>query len=228
MSPRSLFWDHTRDLPVKRHERPRPAVGGARAGQRRRTLHGHRARALDAPHSRFVPLLVTFVALGSFEIAANGDSPSRGAVFPVFTIAKSENKNQVQYGIRLDDHCAPAGPAPVIAYWRMLEQGPTETAPILPRELRAYGLASQTIVARDASGGSVRAVLNALPRRPVTLTTSRATDGTCRAVAIASIAGTPAHLFNVFVQLKWDGVAYLLLRGWSTDGSHVVSEKLTQ
>ncbi len=42
---------------------------------------------------------------------------------PVFSIAKSENKNQVQYVVRLDAHCAPVGPAPVFAYWRMLEKG---------------------------------------------------------------------------------------------------------
>jgi hypothetical protein len=37
-------------------------------------------------------------------------------------------------------------------------------------------------------------------------------------------AGTPVHLFNVYVHLKWDGVDYLLLQGWSMDGSHVVRE----
>jgi Domain of unknown function (DUF4833) len=71
-------------------------------------------------------------------------SPAPGGSFiPVFSIAKSENKNQVQYVVRVDDHCAPSGPAPMSAYWRMLDTGPTQTAPILDREVRAYGLASQ-------------------------------------------------------------------------------------
>jgi hypothetical protein len=45
-----------------------------------------------------------------------------------------------------------------------------------------------------------------------------------RALATASIAGAPAHLFNVYVHLKWDGVDYMLLQGWSLDGSRVVRE----
>jgi Domain of unknown function (DUF4833) len=169
------------------------------------------------------------VALSLHAIAASAEQPApTGRVVPVFSIAKSENKNQVQYVVRLDDHCAPAGPAPLSAYWRMLEQGPTQNAPILPREVPAYGLASQVLVASDSSGGQVRAVLNALPGRPVTIATSRGSDGACRALATVSISGGYAYLFNVYVRLKWDGVDYLLVQGWSMDGSHVVREKIVK
>ena len=164
------------------------------------------------------------IALACRGAAARAD----GSVVPVFSIAKSENKNQVQYVVQLDDHCAPAGPAPLSAYWRMLEQGPTQTAPILPREVAAYGLASQVLVASDTSGGQVRAVLKALPGRPLTVVTSRGNDGACRALGTMSIDSVPAYLFNVYVHQKWYGVDYLLLQGWATDGSHVVREKLTQ
>jgi hypothetical protein len=175
------------------------------------------------------PTLVLLVALGSYATAASADPPSPSSmVVPVFSIAKSENKNQVQYGVRIDNNCAPVGPAPVFAYWRMLERGPTQTEPILPREIRAYGLASQAVLASNANGGQVRAVLTALPGRPVIVATGRGGDGACRAVATVSIAGAPAHLFNVFVHLKWDGVDYLLLQGWSMDGSHVVRETLAK
>jgi hypothetical protein len=178
------------------------------------------------PRLRAALLLVT---LGSHATAARaGSPPPSGSAVPVFSIAKSENRNQVQYVVRLDDHCAPLGPSPVSAYWRMLEQGPTQTAPILPREVRAYGLASQAVVASDASGGQVHVVLNALPARSMTVVTSRGADGACRALTIASIAGTPAHLFNVYVHLKWDGVDYLLLQGWSMDASHVVRETISR
>ena len=167
------------------------------------------------------------VALGSYAGVASAQAPSSGGgLVPIFTIAKSENKNQVQYVVRLDDRCLPVGPAPVSAYWRMLEKGPTQTAPILSREVRAYGLASQAVVASDASGGQVRAVLKALPARPLVIATSRAGDGTCRALATTSIAGAPAHLFNVYVHIRWYGVDYALLQGWSIDGSRVVREKL--
>jgi uncharacterized protein DUF4833 len=177
---------------------------------------------------RSTPLLVALVSCAScalYAVAARAGSPvPAGSSVAVFSIAKSENKNQVQYVIRVDDHCAPVGPAPVSAYWRMLEKGPAETAPILAREVRAYGLASQAVVAKDASGGQTRVVLTALPGRPLTIATSRASDGTCRALTTATIAGAPAHLFNVYVHLKWDGVDYLLLQGWSMDGSRVLRE----
>jgi hypothetical protein len=177
---------------------------------------------------RSIPLLVALVSCASYAlyaVAARAGSPvPAGSSIAVFSIAKSENKNQVQYVIRVDDHCAPVGPAPVSAYWRMLEKGPAETAPILAREVRAYGLASQAVVAKDASGGQTRVVLTALPGRPLTIATSRASDGTCRALTTATVAGAPAHLFNVYVHLKWDGVDYLLLQGWSMDGSRVLRE----
>ena len=173
----------------------------------------------------FAALLI--VALPSVAARASAQTAaSGGTLVPVFSIAKSENKNQVQYVVRVDDHCAPLGLAPVSAYWRMLEKGSMQTAPILEREVRAYGLASQAVVTSDGAGGQVRAVLKALPGRPLTIVTSRGSDGTCHALATASIAGASAHLFNVYVHLRWYGVDYLLLQGWSMDRSHVVREKL--
>jgi hypothetical protein len=154
------------------------------------------------------------------------DSTSPTSVIPLFSIAKSENKNQVQYAVRVDGNCAPAGVAPVFAYWRMLEQGPTKTEALLSRELEAYGLSNQIVISRDPNAGQVNATLKALPSRPVTIETSRGNDGACRALSTVPVDGTPAHLFNVYVRLKWDGVDYLLLQGWSMDGSRVVREKL--
>ncbi len=167
------------------------------------------------------------VALCSYAAAAPANPPSPvGTSVAVFSIAKSENRNQVQYVVRVDDHCAPVGPDAVSAYWRLLEKGPAQTGPLLPRELRAYGLASQDL-ANGASGPQVHAVLRALPRRPLYITTSRGSDGACHALATVSIAGEPSHLFNVYVHLKWDGVDYVLLQGWSMDGSRVIREKVT-
>ncbi len=168
-------------------------------------------------------------AMGSYATRARADVPgANGGIVPIFSIAKSENKNQVQYVVRVDSRCAPAGPAPLFAYWRMLEQGPTQTAPILPREVAAYGLVSQWIDASDANGGQVGAVLKALPDRHLTVTTSRGIDGACHALTTVTIAGAPAHLFSVYVHLRWDGLDYLLLQGWSIDRSHVIREKLTK
>jgi hypothetical protein len=173
---------------------------------------------------RRFPAILCLVAAGSYARGARGAVRPGETFVPIFLIAKSENKNQVQYVVRLDDRCAPVGRTPVSAYWRMLERGPNETEPLLPREARAYGLASQEVIASDASAGQVRAVLTAIPGRPLTIVTSRGSDGACHALATALIAGTPAHLFSVYVRLKWDGIDYLLLQGWSMDGKRVIRE----
>jgi hypothetical protein len=173
--------------------------------------------------------VVLLAGVCAWSPPALADAPgSSGAILPIFTIAKSENKNQVQYTVRVDAHCAPAGAAPVAAYWRMLERGPSATEPILPVEVQAYGLASQAVIASDERGGEVRATLRALPSRALRVTTSRASDGTCRATAEVAIGGQPAHLFNVYAHLAWLGVDYLLLQGWTLDGARVVREKIAR
>lgn len=40
-------------------------------------------------------------------------------VTSLFTISKSENKNEVVFGIHLDERCIPVGDAPVFAFWRI-------------------------------------------------------------------------------------------------------------
>jgi hypothetical protein len=148
---------------------------------------------------------------------------------PVFTITKSENRNFVQYVVRVDAQCAPVPGMPVYAYWRMLEQGPSSTAPLLAREVRAYGLASQQTVSPVTPGaaGAVRVVLAAVTDRPVLVETWRTSEGACRALPSTRIAAAPAHLSNVYVRLKsLFGVEYLLLQGWSMDGTHRLEEKI--
>jgi hypothetical protein len=57
----------------------------------------------------------------------------------VFFIAKSQNRNQVHYGIRLDRECNPIGTRPVFAYWRMFEnqgEGASNARPKRARRLR--------------------------------------------------------------------------------------------
>ncbi len=145
----------------------------------------------------------------------------------LFTIAKSENKNQVQYAVRVDGECAPLGPAPIFAYWKMLERGPTQTEPLLAREEPAYGVASQAVSARRVEGGRVHLVLRATPSRPIDVDLWRDSDGACHAAPVTTIDGAPARLFNVYARLKWPfGVDYLLLQGWSLDGARAVREKI--
>ena len=148
---------------------------------------------------------------------------------PLFSISKSENKNQVQYVVKTDEACVPAPGTPIHAYWRMFEQGATRTAPLLDRELPAYGILSQQVLERGVTGGNAHLTLRAMPSRPIRVETSRMSDGTCQAWSTVTIAGEPAHLYNVHVKLRWPiGVDYVLLQGWSMDGKRVVSERLAE
>jgi hypothetical protein len=165
--------------------------------------------------------LVSCLASAFADPAVKSDGGPRSAL--LFSIAKSENKNQVEYAVRLNERCVPVSDTPVFAYWRMLEEGPNRTAPLLPREMRAYGIARQ----RVRVDGGVQLVLAALPKRSLLVRARRAADGTCSASVKTTIAGSPAYLFNVYLKLKWlFRIEYVLLRGWSLDRTHVVTERL--
>ncbi len=169
--------------------------------------------------------LLALPHLSDLESAARGEGGR--VVGSAFFIAKSENKNQVHYGVRVDDRCSPAGTEPVFAYWKMLELGPTATEPLLSREVPAYGIAEQRVVERTESGGRVVLRLRALGSRSIEVTTA-ARDGGCVATATTVIDGAPASLANVFAQLRWPfGVDYLLLQGRALDGGRLLRERLS-
>ncbi|MEO6599571.1 MAG: DUF4833 domain-containing protein [Polyangiaceae bacterium] len=200
-----------------------------------KTREGAVLAAKPVAPSRLVKLIIwrarwialAAVLLPGVSTAVASKSTPSSTVAPLFLITKSQNKNQVQYAIRLDDHCSPASAAPVFAYWRMLEQGPARTAPLLSSELHAYGLASQRIVARKGERNAVSLTLRAVPSRPILVETSVGPHGACAARATITIALQPARLFNVYARLSWFlGVDYLLLQGWSIDGKRVIKERL--
>jgi hypothetical protein len=158
-------------------------------------------------------------------LASRSASPSGDGAPLLFSISKSENKNQVQFALRLDASCAPVGEAPVFAYWRMLEQGPTATEGLLDREQPAYGIASQAVEARRDGYSAVRMTLRAFPRMPLLVESRRAPEGTCSATVRTPIDGVDANLFNVHVVLRWPfGVARLLVTGWAVADGHLLRE----
>lgn len=167
------------------------------------------------------PLVVAVVSVVGVARSDGG-----GVVSSAFFIAKSENRNQVHYGVHVDSACRPIGAAPVFAYWRMLEHGPTATEPLLSREIPAYGLADQRVVEVGTDGGRATVRLRALGNRTIDVVTS-SHDGVCVATATTTINGHPAALSNVFAQLKWPwGVDYLLLSGRALSDGHLVRERL--
>ena len=130
----------------------------------------------------------------------------------VFIVTKSENKNQVHYGVHLDALCKPIGSAPVFGYWRMLE-GRGEIEPILPLEEAAYGVSDGQTIERGLDTTTIRMKLRAFSHRPLAIVVKRI-NGRCDAVATGKIAGTDARILSVHVKLRWPfGIEYLLVRG---------------
>lgn len=183
------------------------------------------------PSSATVPARIVAVVAACATIA----SPARSKplhfgphdVASLFTISKSENRNEVVYAIHLDANCEPIGDAPVYAFWRMHEDGPNVVAPLLPREESAYGIASQRVLAHGAGGGRVDLALRALPSRSIELET-KPLEGRCEAWSQLRIAGERSYLYNIYVKVRLLGVDYLLLSGWAIDRTRVLHEKIVR
>ena len=111
----------------------------------------------------------------------------------IFHIKRNKNRNLVQYSIKLDDSCKPAGDEPVYGYWRMLEKGPRVTESIGWLEKKAYGIDDQKV-----HNGEVMVKLVALPERTITVKTS-GTSGKCTATAYVDINKSSSVLNEVYV-----------------------------
>jgi len=175
----------------------------------------------------FVSLFTAHAALaGTDDPADTGRSfgPATGDIASVFFVAKSQNRNQVHYGIRLDRSCRPSGERPVFAYWRMLENH-GELEPLLPVETTAYGLLDEQPVDVHTPGETTVSVgLRALSDRRVTILVRRGASG-CEATATTTVGGAAARLRFAYVHVVWPfGIDYILLRGRRGEGAVPVEE----
>jgi hypothetical protein len=160
------------------------------------------------------------------RVASGDDGPVSRERLRLFSISKSENKNQVLFEVRLDAQCRPVSDAPVFAYWRMLERSADAVEPLLSMEARAYGIERQEVVERGETGGTIRIALRALPQREILVKVGRGGTG-CAAEASTLISNTRAHLSNVHARLAWPfGIDSLLITGWAEADGHLVRETL--
>jgi hypothetical protein len=150
--------------------------------------------------------------LGFGVIAMPGDAYAGAVHFgsydieTVFFISKSDDHNRVDYGIRLDDHCAPVNNDAVFPYWREFEHSPPVRIHTLGMfEYVPYGFADQHLVQRTATGGDYFVRLKQLTR-PVLITTKKEADGHCSAVAKARVANIDGAIFTS-VYAKLAGIA---------------------
>lgn len=147
--------------------------------------------------------LRAFVVAGALSLFAAGALAdvhfARTDVPTVFFISKSDDRNRVDYGLRLDASCAPRRDRPVFTYWRRFEPNQPPLGELNDLDERAYGIASQRVSSR---GGRtlVTLALRSVPRHPI-LIVAGDIAGRCEARAETTIAGKRARLDHVHVQL---------------------------
>lgn len=175
-------------------------------------------------------------ALLSTPLFADSPAPAASIALPralpsafvqsVFHIEKSENKNQVHYAVKVDERCRPAGKRPLYGYWRDFEDGPRAVSQLLDHELPAYGVSWPRSIQLEDDGGRVRIALRGFPDRLLTVETFRRGDA-CGARALTTIAGQPAMLTSIYVEIGFlFSVDYALVRGLRLSDGAPVQEKV--
>ncbi len=121
----------------------------------------------------------------------------------VFYISKSNDKDRVDYGMRLDQHCVPASKDnAVFPYWRELQHAP----PVKSHKLKffqyaAYGFSDQHLVKKYRMGGEYVVVLKQF-KRPILIVTKQGEDGQCTATPYSQVQGVKsAHLDYIFAKV---------------------------
>src|SRR5258707_524361 len=143
------------------------------------------------------------VAFALTAAVAQAAFPLFGAhdVATLFFISKSDDRNRVDYWMKLDDHCRPLDADAIVPYWREFEKSPpVRTHSIGFLEKMAYGIAVQRIVSRTADGGDYFMRLKQVGR-PMGIATRATAQGGCVAVVRMTIAGVTAELASIYVKL---------------------------
>jgi Domain of unknown function (DUF4833) len=145
----------------------------------------------------------------------------------VFFIAKSDDRNRVDYGIRLDATCSPVNDDALVFYWREFEKSPpVRTHPASLIDHIPYGVSDQRTISRSATGGEYSFKLKQLARQ-IVITTKKEADGKCSATARSTIAGQKAQLVSVFAKLASAiSVDYIDIFGKHLETGAAVTERV--
>lgn len=162
--------------------------------------------------TRTLPRAVA-LALAALAAAVPG---SAGAADPefgqhdvptVFYISKSDDRNRVDYGIRLDARCAPAKDDAVFPYWREFENSPpVRTHALGMFEYVPYGISEQRSIKKTQTGGVHVMKLRQFDKTQIGIITKKEADGRCTSQAHAIINGKEAELTYIYVKLGKGGL----------------------
>jgi hypothetical protein len=145
----------------------------------------------------------------------------------VFFISKSDDKNRVDYGLRLDATCSPVNDDAVFLYWRVFEKAPpVRTKPLSLLDYIPYGVAEKRVVKRSPTGGEYAMRLKQFGR-PIVIATKKEENGKCSAVARAPINGKDAQLLSVFAKLAGlASVEYIDVFGKDLESGASITERI--
>jgi hypothetical protein len=188
-----------------------------------------KARASGARVARLLVSVLVFTLASLAGRRAHADPITFGPhdVATVFFIAKSNDRDRVDYGIRLDANCLPVDEA-AFAYWRDFDgANSTVTHSLSWLQRMAYGISSQAAVAHSAAGVDYRIQLKQFAQ-PIDIFIRRDSKGTCLATPRMKIAGVAgARLLSVYLQL--DGPAsikYVDIHGLNPATSAALFERI--
>lgn len=143
----------------------------------------------------------------------------------VFQIAKSDDHNRVDYGIRLDGRCQPVGESPVYAYWHRFEPGQPRYGDLNMLDRQVYGIVSQAVRTRHPHGSWTEMYVAALPDLRILILTQRTEQG-CVARAQIPVNSRPAFVDRVFVQLSGPfSIEHVTFHGVDVETSEPVSQR---
>ncbi len=151
---------------------------------------------------RLTPILVV-LAISSLAASALANVDFSGSDVPtVFFISKSDDRNRVDYGIRLDAACLPTSGSPMVVYWREFEGGRDGlvTHGLNIFEGPVYGVGTQRVTETRPDGVTLRIDIRALSSRRIEIRTAPGATR-CAAQALLDIGGVRAVLDHVHLTL---------------------------
>ena len=148
------------------------------------------------------PALVLLVVASAWAPRASADDARFGKhdVRSLFVIGKNIDRDEVRYGVHLDEDCRPRGSEPIYAYWQQLVQGADVVEDLTFLDRTVYGIKEQRVTKRAPEESKVLMTLKATPDRMIAVLVHRR-DGRCVADSIAFINAVPSFLDRVFVHV---------------------------
>ncbi len=150
----------------------------------------------------------------------------------VFYISKSDDGSRVDYGLHLDERCAPRNDDAIYLYWHEFDNHPPTMHTLGTFEYIPYGVVEQRAIRKGPVGGEYMVRLRQFANNPIGITTQKGPDGKCTAVARAIIHGKVAQLLYVFAQLQksfpWPTVQYVDVHGRDFGTGQDVVERIVR